>query len=253
MSSANVGTTGHIRLPDDSYMTPRWATQAILHASRNWSTDASAVRIALDVAAAARNTGRSRPHCSSDPVLLGIEIDQGRASLARKLVPRATIVTADCFSGSWSWLPYWQSRRLRLEEHCIADRPTTVITNPPYSLAMEVILRSFEEATDPRSEFAFLLRLDWLATSGRRDFHRAHPSDVHVLPRRPSFCASLTCKEKCSWHSTQELDAPRPKVCPACGKAVRVTTSDSSEYSWFVWGPGRGNRWSILDLPTEKE
>lgn len=26
----------------------------------------------------------------------------------------------------------------------------------------------------------------------------------------------------------------------------RKSTSDATEYAWFVWGPGRGNRWWIL-------
>lgn len=24
--------------------------------------------------------------------------------------------------------------------------------------------------------------------------------------------------------------------------------TDSAAYAWFVWGPGRGNRWHILDV-----
>jgi hypothetical protein len=43
----------------------------------------------------------------------------------------------------------------------------------------------------------------------------------HVLPRRPSFYS-------------------RPEG--------RTGSTDSSAYGWFVWGPGRGGRWQILDV-----
>lgn len=89
-----------------------------------------------------------------------------------------------------------------------------VITNPPYSLAMEFVERALREIA-PSGEVAMLLRLCWLAGQKRAAFHREHPGDVYVLPKRPSFTGKGT---------------------------------DSADYAWFVWGPGRGNRWEVLDV-----
>jgi hypothetical protein len=225
MSATNIGTTGHVRHPDDFYETPSWATLAILHRLER-------VESILD------------PCCGRGAILdtvqslwpgaycRGIEIDESRANIANRRGHNVHL--RDALSDE-----AWPSTSL-------------VLTNPPFSLAMPIIQRALREC--PRVDKAFLLRLDFLATVGRAAFHRTHPSDVHVLPRRPAFCASITCigpkgsKSGCGWHVTQEVDAPRPAKCSGCGDRLRVTTTDSSEYAWFVWGPARGGRWAILEV-----
>jgi len=89
-----------------------------------------------------------------------------------------------------------------------------VISNPPFSLA-EPFVRVALQLARPGGLVAFLLRLGWLAGQKRAAFHREHPCDVHVLPRRPSFTGRST---------------------------------DSADYAWLVWGLGRGGRWSILEV-----
>lgn len=96
-----------------------------------------------------------------------------------------------------------------------------VICNPPYSLAKEFVERSFSHVVPRGGTVAMLLRLNWLASRSRSEWHKAHPSDVYVLPKRPSFTPD--------------------------GK------TDATEYAWFVWGPGRGNRWWILDVNVPKK
>jgi len=93
--------------------------------------------------------------------------------------------------------------------------PPLVVMNPPFALAEEFVRRALAEVTPGGSVFA-LLRLAFLEGQKRVAFHAAHPADVLVLPRRPSFTGRGT---------------------------------DSSAYAWFVWGPGRGGRWQILTLP----
>lgn len=85
------------------------------------------------------------------------------------------------------------------------------VMNPPFSLAIEFLRRAIKEV----DTVAALLRLNFLGGQKRAEWHRCNPSDVYVLPRRPSFTGGGT---------------------------------DATEYAWFVWGPGRGNRWEILDL-----
>jgi SAM-dependent methyltransferase len=90
-----------------------------------------------------------------------------------------------------------------------------IIGNPPYKMAQEFVERSFDLLT-PLGTVAMLLRLNWLASKKRIDFHLKHPADVYVLPRRPSFTGD--------------------------------GSTDASEYAWMVWSQGRGNRWFILEV-----
>lgn len=75
-----------------------------------------------------------------------------------------------------------------------------VIGNPPFSLAMEFILRAREVA--PSAEICFLLRTNFSGSEARAEFMRTNAPDLLSLPNRPSFVGGKT---------------------------------DSIEYSWFVW------------------
>lgn len=89
-----------------------------------------------------------------------------------------------------------------------------VVMNPPYLLADAFVRRALAEVSKGGT-VAALLRLGFLEGQARAALHREHPADVLVLPRRPSFDGKGT---------------------------------DASAYAWFVWGPGRGGRWQILNL-----
>lgn len=89
------------------------------------------------------------------------------------------------------------------------------VMNPPFSLALEFVQRALDHA-DASGTVAALMRLAMLASQKRASFWRACPADVYVLPKRPSFTGD--------------------------GR------SDSADYAWFVWGPGRGGRWRVLDV-----
>lgn len=124
-------------------------------------------------------------------------------------------------------------------------------------LARIDILRDFARMAlhmaDGVGTVALLLRLNWLGSQDRAPFHRAHPADIYILPKRPEFAASLSCTAKksgCTYKETLPIEAIRPKICPLCGAKTACSTTDSIEYAWFVWGPSRGGRWSILPMPT---
>lgn len=89
-----------------------------------------------------------------------------------------------------------------------------LIANPPFCLANEFASKAIAWRPQ-RSTVAMLLRLTFLESISRRQLHRDDPSDVYVLSSRPRF---------------------------------RNDTSgtDSVTSAWFVWGPGRGGRWSVL-------
>jgi hypothetical protein len=60
-----------------------------------------------------------------------------------------------------------------------------LITNPPFSLAMEFIEHS--RKIFPGTLLCFLLRLNFLESQKRSAFFQTAMPDVYVLPRRPSF------------------------------------------------------------------
>jgi hypothetical protein len=95
-------------------------------------------------------------------------------------------------------------------------RPPLVVANPPYSQA-EAFVRRALAMVAPGGTVAMLLRLGFAAGLARVALHRERAADVLVLPRRPSFTGRGT---------------------------------DSTDYGWWLYGPGRGGRWSILEVPA---
>ncbi|MBU1431687.1 hypothetical protein KKF91_14175 [Myxococcota bacterium] len=96
------------------------------------------------------------------------------------------------------------------------ETPRLIITNPPFNLAFEFAQRAVQ-LIDGRGAVALLVRLGWLASVRRAAWHREHPADVYVLPRRPSFTSD--------------------------GK------SDASDYCWWVYRARRAHRfgsWRVL-------
>jgi hypothetical protein len=58
-----------------------------------------------------------------------------------------------------------------------------IITNPPFSLALDVIKKSLELA----DYVVMLLRLNFIGTTERHGFFRENMPDIYVIPERPSF------------------------------------------------------------------
>lgn len=138
-----------------------------------------------------------------------------------------------------------------------------VITNPPFSLAPELIRH-------------FLPRCDWLILLLRASFRlgewRHNMPDEYKLPQRPEFLASEKCvgegspvvngtrakkgERGCGWARKVALDVPRSERCPECRGIVQRSTSDSAEYSWFVWTPERNRSAGLTrvlpDTPLEE-
>lgn len=193
MSATNVPNRKGVTRPrnaDDFYATPSWVTRAILPHLGPYTS-------ALD------------PCCGDGAILRelrgelhGIETDGGRALACVE----SDLRLVHMVNNHDALVTQWPAVDL-------------IITNPPFALAMEFLKLALEESGG-RGEVAFLLRLAFLEGQARAAFHRAHPSDVYVLPKRPSFTGD--------------------------GK------SDSCAYAWFVFGPGRGGRWSVLDCEPAK-
>lgn len=177
--------------PHDFYETPAWCVRAILPhlpASSEVLDPCAGNGALLDVL---RTEGHDRDSRA-------IEIDPERRAEAQRRghnVHREGDALA-LSPGAWA-------------------NPHLIIMNPPFSLAQEFVERALAER-HPRGTVAALLRLGFLASAKRAAFHQAYPSDVYVLPKRPSFTPD--------------------------GR------TDASDYCWLVWGPGRGGRWQVLEV-----
>jgi hypothetical protein len=177
-----VSVTGHnpVRRADDFYATPGWCVRAILPHLMN-----VVGRMVIDPCAGKGDVldvvGREWPHVRR----AGLEIDGTRAQIAGVCHP---VVHRDALAAeSWS-----------------AEPGSLVLTNPPFSLAMEFVHRSLDEVRAYDGTVAMLLRLGWLASLKRAEWLRRNTPSVFVLPRRPSFTG---------------------------------TGTDSADYAWMVWGP----------------
>lgn len=126
-----------------------------------------------------------------------------------------------------------------------------VITNPPFALWLPIAQKALKECV---GHVALLGRLNILGSgteSGRSEWLRKNPPDVYVLPNRPAFVASLSCKAKCGWKTLRPLHDPRPRACPSCGGAVSCSTTDAIEYAWFVWTPDRARKSGSIQVLAE--
>lgn len=228
---------GAQRNPDDFYETPAWATRAEL---ATMPFIGEAPRILEPMAGRGAIVRELRARWPNSHIT-AIELDAERAA-SLKDSGASEVICGDFF-----------------------DVASTIggfdlaFTNPAFSIAMDVI-NSLERVAVRRE---LLLRLNFLGSQERAPFWRSNPADLGILPKRPSFAASLKCggvvvekgargakalRKKCDFRLTLMLDATRPEVCPTCGGKVDVTLTDSCEYSWFAWGPGLGGRHRILDI-----
>lgn len=169
---------GSVRVENDFYATPGWCTRAILPHLSIWPGC-----VVLDPCcgdgAILREVGDffELSHHGKFVLRRGIEIDATRADAARES-RSGYIMTDDALSGE----AYW-------------GYPALVITNPPYSKAMEFV----QKAVAASDQVAMLLRLNWLASKKRSEWLRAHTPDVYVLPRRPSFTGRGTDATDYAW------------------------------------------------------
>lgn len=234
MSSTHRGAK---RMADDFYETPPWATRAILRVL-------------------GPRDGVILDPCAGDGAILAVAREMCPVAhlSAIELRPEHEAACRGAMSG-----PFVRPTDLVIRDALLpeswrgrtTDRPHLVLTNPPFELSMEFVRRALDEVSRGGT-VAMLLRLAFMASIERQAFHNERPADVFVLPRRPSFAASLKCSKKretgCTYAEILPLKAPRPKACPLCGAKVSVTTNDSADYAWFVWSWGCGGRWKTLDI-----
>ncbi len=182
------------RRPLDDYPTPAWVTEAVLpYLGRLRGTPVLEPAIGLG--------GLARPLLACGARVSGIELDPDRAQAAR-LALGCPVLCADALAV----LPTLVVP---------GGRPGLIVTNPPFRHAL-AFAKACVAVAGKRGRVALLARQAFAESQERAAFHRAHPSDMLVLPRRPSFTAD--------------------------GKVDRWA------YAWFLFGPGYEGHWSVLPV-----
>jgi hypothetical protein len=238
----------------DFYETPTWATLALLRALGRDGYRLADASI-LDPFAGRGAILRAAHEALPLAMVRGIELDPARAKLASAIAP------------TWQRDAMGDIRPWTDEGHAqerFRAPPNLILTNPPYNSTMACVQRTLSESWRPKGRpalVAHLLAMQFLSSADRADFHLKFPSRIYVLSRRPSFCATLKCKNSggkrtgpaaCTFKRQQPLEDERPKACPVCGGKVDVTTNDSATYAWFVWNvlPMHQHTWTVI--PTEE-
>jgi hypothetical protein len=226
MSATNRGSQ---RERDDFYATPAWTTDLILDklipgGLGKFTTviEPACGEGAIVERLLARGIEPSKIH--------GIELDPDRAIICR--MRGIEVTQADALSST-----------------ILPQPPSFVVTNPPFSRAIEFVKLGISVAANGGC-CAMLLRLAFVESKKRRTFHRTNPAHVFVLPSRPSFCHSFKCEgSKTEPHakvaSIQPTDVSKFE-CSTCGRPMKLTTTDSAAYAWFVWGDSHPGKWEVL-------
>ena len=226
MSSTNRGA---VRQPDDHYATPAWATRAILPYLPSLRDEPDGVVL--------------EPACG-EGAIARVLLDAGVAPKRLVLVDvdrdRAVAALAGLPAGVTSNVEDFIAFAARYSARGVTAR--TTITNPPYSLAREFVDAALSIRA-PGGVVAMLLRLNFLGSQKRAAWHRAHPADVYVLPRRPSFTESLHWaaargETRCLAIHLANMVKGKPSRCARAtghdGTCMTIGT-DSCEYAWFCW------------------
>lgn len=174
MSSTNRGGQ---RVEADFYPTPAWCVRRLLEATELpgglWlepcAGDGAIIRAANEV--------------RQDVSWLAVELRPECRALLQPLTLPGGLRIGDIASGE-----LWAKE----------SGPAVAITNPPFSLAAEVIDTCLRVAP----VVVMLLRLNYVASAKRAAFMRETAPDIFVLPNRPSFTG---------------------------------TGTDSNDYAWFIW------------------
>lgn len=231
------------RQPDDFYVTPRWATEAVLP----FLPRAGVSRI-VDPGAGTGAITMVLREAYPNAEIHAIERDEKRA---QRVHDRLSLHGAP--GKGWGIASDFEIWTANSNAYGDVD---LVVGNPPYNDAAAFVDAALA-LVGPTGTVAMLLRLAWIASQKRRAFHQQHPSDLVVLSKRPSFCASFKCSCGERWTEpagTKSSNCPREipgeatfgagrSFSPCTGK---VRHTDSADYAWFIWGPGPRGRVSVV-------
>ncbi len=222
---------GAVVLPNEAYPTPGWCTRRMLEASP-WARHEDLFT---------PSNMRILEPCAGD----GAIVRELRSEYPEARIDAIEIRNVGLIEGATHSI-YGVDAIGQCERWLTAD---LVLTNPPFSLWQEFARRGLACAR----WCALLLRIGAIAhLQTDEDRQAGRPGlptpSLYVLPNRPQFVQSFKCKgagvsgeddfrRACGWQDTIPIDGVAWAACPRCGGKVSRSSSDSSEYAWFVWGP----------------
>jgi len=224
---------GGVRAHLDFYETPAWTTDLLLEylvAEHHFEGLSHAFDRAVDVGCGdGAITERLGRHFDEEKIV-GIDVDHVRLKLAKQRSPKATLIKTDYLRSEASLGP-------------IVNEPGAVfwISNPPYEKAKEFLERTLQldgmkySRKHETSEANFLVRLGFMASKKRRSWHDEHGGQMLILPRRPSFCHSFTCRTKdggCGLKLRLSTSVT-VYICPTCNIPMKLVRSDAADYCWL--------------------
>lgn len=239
--SATKRTKEERNASHDYYRTPRWCVEAIkpFLPRKGFGVETPVLDpCAGDGAILDAFCDDEDEPLQSDRVLVGFEVQADLAAKNRHSehckggrFPRVVTVRDALASESW-------------------NHEGNVVMNPPFNLAEEFIRRAIKEVFPHGGAVVALLRLAFIEGQERAPFHLEYPSEISVLPKRPSFCMAVTCKSPdCGHRENLPVESARPKTCPECGASkLSISTSDASAYAWFTWTKKASSSVRILDV-----
>jgi hypothetical protein len=167
---------GAKRRPNDFYETPVWLTEAMLP-----------------------HLVRYQPRRILEPAVG----DGAIARVLKRAFPDARLVVGDVGTGQ-DFLSHDHGGPFDL-----------IMTNPPYSQALEFVTRALTFRAETGA-VVMLLRLNWLGSQERAPWLRGHTPSVYVTPRHPDFTGG---------------------------------GGDATDYGWLVWDAGPP---TVVILDTEQ-
>lgn len=169
------------RLPRDGYQTPTETIRALLSV---WSPP---------------KKGLILEPCSGKKLRIVTELES-------RCVSRGVVHSDIIMGEKYDFLAPGYMKVLRAKYHQTTARIACVVTNPPFSLALEFVRKSLEIVET--GDVVMLLRVNWLGSQKRHAFWRAVGlTSMVILSDRPSFVGGGT---------------------------------DMTEYAWFIWSRENG-------------
>ena len=228
-----MSSTGRkdVRDSEDFYASPKWVVQAVLP-----HLGPLKYKLIAELSAGRGAIVRELIAAGEDPDnIVAVEPTAARCIELRKL-------GVDVFEGTC------EKFLETMQANCLNFAGFDLIPiNPPFALA-EGHIRIAHKLLAPSGTAAVLARTSFLASGQcRAKFRAEFPHDRVELVRRPSFTAELL-----DWMTDEELLTLVKETKDKKTKAVRLETlgevkarlkqTDSCDYSWGLFGPGRGGK-----------
>lgn len=242
MSSKGRAAAGYRPEPTGFFQTPEYSIRAVIP-KLDIRTGMRILESGCGKGAIARVL---REEFGDSIEITGTEINAARAKQARKAKVDGKpifneVITADFLSLVPPGEPGSDFEQFDLD-----------LSNPWFAIFQKVAEQSFKFC----KRTCLLLPVGSLASKGRFDWWEKYPAHMRILDKRPSFAKSVKCstgKDNCSYQVLIAIDETHEKVCPLCGEATTMTSSDSNEYGFFEWGPEiTEGKWSGLRTPPKK-